>query len=165
MTLIFCNESGQNLSFNEEKTAESVINAALEYIKCPYEAQINLILTNNQGIHKVNQEYRKIDKETDVLSFPAIEYEKAGDFSSVEDKDENFDLESGELILGDMMISIDKVLSQAEEYNHSPLREYAFLIAHSMLHLFGFDHMDDDEAKQMEKFQEEILEELGITRN
>ena len=76
-----------------------------------------------------------------------------------------FDPDTGELILGDIMISVDKVYAQAEEYGHTPRREYAFLIAHSMLHLLGYDHMEPDEAAVMEQKQEEILNRLGITRN
>lgn len=164
MTLLFENESGKKFPFDEEKTAEKVMNTALDYIGFPYESQINLILTDNEGIHKINKEFRGIDRETDVLSFPSVEYEEAGRFDGFDEMDELFDLESGEFILGDMMISADRVFSQAEEYGHSELREYAFLIAHSMLHLFGYDHMTDEEAEQMEKMQEEILNELGIKR-
>jgi len=164
MTLLFENESDKTLSFNEEETAKKVMEASLDYIGFPYETQINLILTNNEGIHRINKKFRNIDRETDVLSFPAVEYEKAGDFSGFDEMDEFFDLESGEFILGDMMISVERVLSQAEEYGHSELREYAFLIAHSMLHLFGYDHMNEEEAEQMERMQEEILDGLGIRR-
>lgn len=164
MTLLFENESGRTLSFDEEKTAKMVMEASLDYVGFPYESQVNLILTDNEGIHQVNKEFRNIDRETDVLSFPAVEYENAGDFSGFDDMDELFDLESGEFVLGDMMISVDRVFSQASEYGHSTLREYAFLVAHSMLHLFGYDHMTDKEAENMERMQEEILEGLGITR-
>ena len=165
MTLIFENESGQAFDFDAEETASKVIEAALDYKKCPYEVQVNLILTDNDGIRQINKEFRNIDKETDVLSFPSLEYEEAGEFDSFEESDEYFDLESGELILGDMMISVDRVLSQAEEYGHSVLREYSFLIAHSMLHLFGYDHMTEEEAEQMQSMQEDILRGLGITRD
>ena len=75
-----------------------------------------------------------------------------------------FDPETGELLLGDIVLSLDRVMAQAEEYGHSPRREYAFLIAHSMLHLCGDDHMEPDEAKEMERRQEEILDSLQITR-
>ena len=165
MTLIFENESGQAFDFDAEETASKVIEAALDYKKCPYEVQVNLILTDNDGIRQINKEFRSIDKETDVLSFQSLEYEEAGEFDSFEESDEYFDLESGELILGDMMISVDRVLSQAEEYGHSVLREYSFLIAHSMLHLFGYDHMTEEEAEQMQSMQEDILSGLGITRD
>ena len=114
----------------------------------------------------MNREHRGIDRPTDVLSFPNVDYETPADFSGIEDSIEDyFDPESGELCLGDIVISVDKVLEQAKEYGHSPKREYAFLIAHSMLHLLGYDHMEPEEAAVMEHKQEEILNRLGITRN
>lgn len=164
MTIFFENESEKKFPFDEEKAAKMVMQTAIDYIGFPYESQINLTVTDSETIRKVNREFRDIDAETDVLSFPAVEYETPGDFSTFEQMDELFDLETGEFVLGDMMISAERVFSQAEEYGHSPLREYAFLIAHSMLHLFGFDHMTDEEAEQMEKMQDEILNGLGITR-
>ena len=98
------------------------------------------------------------------MSFPMLDYEVAGDFSMAEDDISNFNPDSGELILGDIVISYDKVIEQAAEYNHSRNRELAFLVAHSMLHLFGFDHMVDDERIEMEEKQNIILNNLGITR-
>ncbi len=99
-----------------------------------------------------------------MLSFPLLEYGQAGEFHQFEEMLECFHPDTGELMLGDIVISFDKVLSQAEEYNHSIKRELAFLTAHSMLHLFGFDHMEDKERVEMEKMQNIILENLGITR-
>ena len=94
-----------------------------------------------------------------------IEYAYPSDFTVLEgDSMDNFDPDSGELILGDIVISVDKVMEQAEKYNHEVKREYAFLIAHSMLHLFGYDHMDEVERENMEIRQDEILNRLGITR-
>lgn len=112
----------------------------------------------------MNREFRQIDAPTDVLSFPMLEYQTPGDFSGFEEEEDSFDPESGELLLGDIVISKDKVLRQAEEYGHSPKREFAFLIAHSMLHLFGYDHMEEDERLVMEQKQREILERVGILR-
>ena len=113
----------------------------------------------------MNLEHRQIDRPTDVLSFPMLEYETPGDFSFLEEDGEDcFDPDTGELLLGDIVISADKVMEQAEEYGHSVKREYAFLITHSMLHLMGYDHMMEEDAKEMEYLQEEILKELGIGR-
>lgn len=165
MTLIFENESGHTLPFDEEEAAVKVMEAASDYVNCPFEIQVNLILTDNEGIRRLNREFREIDKDTDVLSFPSIEYSSPGRFTGLEQRDEYFDLESGELLLGDMMISVHRVYTQAEEYGHSLLREFSFLIAHSMLHLFGYDHMDEEESLQMESMQEQILNGLGITRD
>ena len=95
-----------------------------------------------------------------MVDFPA-----PADYSVLEDDDSCFDPESGELLLGDIMISIPKAVEQAEAYGHSVKREYAFLVAHSMLHLLGYDHMTPEEAAVMEAKQEEVLQRLGITRD
>ena len=164
MTLFFEEEGELELDLPCEELAEKVINAALDYADCPYEAEVNLLLTMNDEIREMNQNFRSIDRPTDVLSFPMIDYEEAGNFDFLEDVMDAFHPESGELMLGDIVISKEKVISQAEEYGHSIEREYAFLIAHSMLHLFGYDHMEDDERLEMEQKQKEILEILQIVR-
>ncbi len=146
------------------RIAEEVINAALDHEGCPYEADVSLLLTDDDAIADLNSEFRDIEKSTDVLSFPLISYEKPGCFDGFDELDELFDPDSGELMLGDIVISIDHCVKQAEEYGHSVVREYAFLIAHSMLHLMGYDHMTPEEAAEMERRQEEILAGLGITR-
>ena len=135
------------------------------YEQCPYEAEVNVVLTDNPSIRQVNREYRNMDAATDVLSFPMVEYETPSDFSRVEELFADcFNPESGELMLGDIMISMDKVEEQAEKYGHSQERELAFLVAHSMLHLLGYDHMKEAERLVMEKKQNEILESKGYTR-
>ena len=164
MTLFFEEEGELKLDLPCKELAEKVINAALDYVDCPYEVEVNLLLTMNDEIREMNQNFRSIDRPTDVLSFPMIDYEEAGNFDFLEDVMDAFHPESGELMLGDIVISKEKVISQAEEYGHSIEREYAFLIAHSMLHLFGYDHMEDDERLEMEQKQKEILEILQIVR-
>ncbi len=165
MTFCVENETNQELPFDVEDILNKVIERALDQEECPYEVNVAVLLTDNEGIHAMNKEYRDIDRPTDVLSFPNVDYEVPADFSGIEDYVEDyFDPESGELCLGDIVISIDKVYEQAKEYGHAPLREFAFLVAHSMLHLLGYDHMEPDEAKVMETKQEEILTSLGITR-
>lgn len=164
MTLFFEEEGELRLDLPCKELAEKVINAALDYINCPYEAEVNLLLTMNDEIQEMNRNFRSIDRPTDVLSFPMIDYEEAGNFDFLEDAMDAFHPESGELILGDIVISKEKVISQAEEYGHSTEREYAFLIAHSMLHLFGYDHMEEDERIIMEQKQEDILKNLQIVR-
>lgn len=159
------NETEKTLPFDVEEVAGKVMEQALDQEKCPYEASVSVLLTDNEGIHAMNRNFRNVDRPTDVLSFPNVDYDAPADFSGIEEMIEDyFDPESGELCLGDIVISIDKVYEQAEEYGHSPLREYAFLIAHSMLHLLGYDHMVEEEAKVMEAKQEEILSALGYTR-
>ena len=124
-----------------------------------------MLLTDDQEIHRINQEFRGIDRATDVLSFPMGDYETPSDFERLEEVAEDyFNLETGELLLGDIVISVDKVEEQAEKYGHSQARELAFLTAHSMLHLCGYDHMEEDERLVMEKKQEEILSLKGYTR-
>ena len=123
------------------------------------------MLTDDETIHQINKEQRDIDRATDVLSFPMTDYVTEGDFAFLEEEGADcFHPETGELLLGDIVISGDKVLQQAESYGHSPLREYAFLIVHSLLHLVGYDHMEEQEAKRMEKKQADVLESMGITR-
>lgn len=164
MSLYLEIEGKEDLPFDAEGTAQLVVDAALEYIGCPYEAEVNLLLTHDEEIHEMNRMHRNIDRPTDVLSFPMLEYEVPGDFSGFEDLPDYFDPESGELLLGDIVLSLDRVNAQAEEYGHSVRREYAFLIAHSMLHLFGFDHMEDHERIVMEQKQKDIMEKIRIMR-
>lgn len=165
MSLYMEEEGGIELPLNTEETAKLVIEAALEYEGCPYETEVNLTLTTNAEIQTMNRTFRQIDRPTDVLSFPMLEYETPGDFSRFEEQAEDaFNPESGELMLGDIVISKEKVLEQAEAYGHSPRREFAFLIAHSMLHLFGYDHMEEEERLLMEQKQREILESVQILR-
>lgn len=164
MTLYFEEEGELTLDIECEEVAKKVIEAALDYVGCPYEAEVNLMLTMNEQIHETNLEFRGIDRPTDVLSFPMLDYETPGVFDFLEDRPDCFDPETGELALGDIMISKEKVVEQAKEYGHSILREYAFLIAHSMLHLSGYDHMEEEERMVMEQKQKEIMERLNILR-
>lgn len=164
MTLYIEEEGTVILPFDVKETAELMAETVLEYEDCPYEAEVNLLLTDDEEIRVMNREYRQIDRATDVLSFPMLEYEIPGDLSCIEERADAFNPETGELMLGDIVISKDRVISQAEEYGHSVRREYAFLIAHSMLHLFGYDHMEEDERKIMEDRQRGIMEKAGILR-
>ena len=163
---IFIEEEGAvTLPFNAEEIAGKVIEAALEYENCPYEAEVSLLLTTDEEVRKLNCSARGLDRPTDVLSFPMLEYSRPGDFSWLEkEPGDAFNPETGELMLGDIVISKDKVLAQAEEYGHTPLREYAFLIAHSMLHLFGYDHMEEEDRLLMEERQRGIMEKVDILR-
>lgn len=166
MTSYVENETDVDFGFDVKEILDAVMAEALSLENCPYEAQVNLLITDDQGIQEFNRQYRQVDSPTDVLSFPMITFEKEGDFSAAEeDEADFFDPESGELNLGDIIISADKVKEQAEKYGHSTKRELAFLIAHSMLHLCGYDHMEKEEAHVMEQKQEEILSILGITRD
>ena len=165
MTFYVENETQEDFPFPVEETIEKVIRAAPSAEACPFEAEINLVITDSAGIRIYNREYRGIDKETDVLSFPGVDYEIPGDFSlALADKNSYFNPETGEILLGDIILCKDRIYSQAEEYGHSVLREFAFLIVHSILHLLGYDHMEQDEEKVMRSHQDKIMEELDILR-
>lgn len=165
MTFYVENETSAALPFDAEAVVKLVAEKVLATENCPYEVQINVLLTDNDGIHSFNREYRGIDRETDVLSFPNLDYEKEAEFVIPKEREADyFDPDSGELILGDIIISLDKVMEQAKNYGHSMKREFAFLVAHSMLHLCGYDHMEEAEAAVMEKKQEAVLSALHITR-
>lgn len=158
-------EASKELDFNYEELIEKVIMEAIDFEACPYESEVNVILTGNDEIQEINKEYRRINAPTDVLSFPMIDFQGPADFSMVEDQYEDcFNPETGELLLGDIIISVDKVYEQADNFGHSVIRELAFLVAHSMLHLMGYDHMEDDERIVMEEKQEQILKNLQIYR-
>ena len=126
---------------------------------------MNLLVTDDENIRKMNLEFRDVDLATDVLSFPMQEFRTSADYGSFQQGDPDvFDPESGELMLGDIVINAQRVISQAEEYGHSQKREYAFLIAHSLLHLVGFDHMEEEERLLMEEHQRRIMEMVRIPR-
>ena len=170
MSIFIENENSAKFDFDYEKVIKDVINESALYVECPFEISVEVTIVDNETIKNINKEQREIDNPTDVLSFPMVDYEEAGNFEFLEDDDnpaiyEYFDPDTGELMLGDIVISSEKVYSQSEEYGHSVKRELGFLVAHSMLHLFGYDHMEDDERVIMEAKQSEILDRLGITRD
>lgn len=164
MTLTMEEEAEPCFGFDHKKLAEEVIRTALEIEQFPYEAEVSLLLVSLEDIHNINREQRQIDCPTDVLSFPMIAYDSPGNFSNIEKDQDNFNPDSGEALLGDIVLCVDKVKEQAKEFGHSEKREYAFLILHSVLHLLGYDHMEPEEAKQMEEKQNYILDSMGIAR-
>lgn len=165
MTVRMEYETSQASELSCEDLIRTVVAAALQDIGCPFEAEVSVVLTDDEEIRRVNREFRQIDRATDVLSFPMVTFTRPGDFSHVEDEFADcFNPESGELMLGDIMISMDHVKAQAESYGHSQRRELAFLVAHSMYHLFGFDHMNETEASVMEERQRNLLTQLNINR-
>ncbi len=165
MTIHFEQETEDQFSFDPQEVAEKVIQQALEECHCPYEADVNLLLVGEESIREMNANFRQIDRITDVLSFPMLTYEEPADFSdeALESQD-SFHPESGELMLGDIVICVPRMKEQAEEYGHGEKREFAFLVVHSMLHLFGYDHMSEEEAKEMEALQESVLNKCNIKR-
>lgn len=166
MQLYLENETGIVFDFDTEKVALAVIEKVLEVENCPFETEVNLLITDNEGIRGYNASMRDIDKPTDVLSFPGLFFEEPSVFFIPEEEKADYtNPENDCIILGDIIISADKVLSQAEEYGHSIKREFAFLVAHSMYHLCGYDHMTPEETAVMEAKQEAILTMLQITRD
>ena len=143
---------------NEYKnTIDSVLEKAFKTEKLDKSnIYINIILTTPENIRKANREYRNIDKETDVLSFPMFEKDEINKIKKT--KSEVFD------VLGDIIISIDRVKEQAEEYGHSFERELAYMTIHGFYHLMGYDHMTEEEKKEMREKEENVLEQLNIIR-
>ena len=160
MTFLFDTDLEIDFDFDYLKLYEAVANACLEFEKCPYEPEVSLVIVDDDDIRSINRDNRNIDKATDVLSFPMNEFENPGDFGDFIYENGTFSPESGELILGDIVLSINHIKSQAQEYGHSVEREYAFLIVHSMLHLCGYDHMEEEERIVMEDRQKAIMESL-----
>ena len=152
MSVFFENELDTEIPAHYQDIVEDIIEASLDFLKCPYECEVNVIFTDHAGIQ--------------VLSFPMIEYEVPGEFDFCENSPlDYFNQDTGELMLGDIILNVDRIAEQAEEYGHTRRREVAFLTAHSMLHLAGYDHIDDSERLHMEKLQEEILTKKGYTRD
>ena len=143
-----------------EPLLRRVISAALEAEGMDLPCEINVLLTDDEGIHQVNLDMRGVDRPTDVLSFPMFDLspgEKPGE--------EHEDPDTGLVPLGDMCISLERAAAQAEEYGHSVERELSYLAVHSVLHLLGYDHMDEGPMKaQMRRREKHILEGLGIRR-
>jgi probable rRNA maturation factor len=165
MTIFFENESDIRFDFSIEEQLDLLISHVTDYVKCPYEAEVSVTMVTKEQIHEMNHQFRQVDRHTDVLSFPMMEYGEPADFESSEFQESiTISPESGELVLGDIVLCGEVIKEQAEEYGHSELREFSFLVVHSMLHLFGFDHMEPDEREVMEHHQRIIMEQLNITR-
>jgi probable rRNA maturation factor len=136
------------------------VKTSLEYMDFPQKAEISVMFTDNDEIRELNREHRGIDRATDVLSFPLFEYDEEGNII-----EEYLDFSpTGEMVLGDIVISLERANEQAEEYGHSFQREIGFLTVHSMLHLFGFDHEQPEEEEEMFEYQREILDKMELYR-
>jgi len=179
MGLTIENEFDHRFDFDLEAIGEQVVKATLDFENCPYEGEVALLLTNDEGIQKLNTQYRNVNKPTDVLSFPVNDRARIEKLfiEGTEDRQQreemsddqielilSFNPDSGSLILGDIVISVDTLVRQAGEFGHSIKREYAFLIVHSMLHLLGYNHLEEMEREVMEEKQERILKGLKIAR-
>ena len=136
------------------------VRAALAAEGLTLPCEIDVLLTNDRGIQEVNKIQRGVDKETDVLSFPALEL-RAGELPDALDADPG----TGLIPLGDMVLSWERVAAQAKEYGHSRRRELAYLVTHSVLHLLGYDHLDEGEQKALMRAHEEaVMETLELAR-
>ena len=159
MSLEICYEAEESLELPYEEIAEKVVNACLSAEHCPFAAEVSLSFVDEEAIRELNRDFRDLDRETDVLSFPMLEFEAPEEIG-----EEDINPDTGEVPLGDIVINVRRVKTQAAEYGHSETRELAFLIAHSMLHLMGYDHMEEEERMGMEARQREILDALGYRR-
>lgn len=166
MTVDIESEAKQTFDFDYKELICKVIRAVVDYEKCPYEVEVSVLLTTDMQIKELNLEHRGIDAATDVLSFPAVDFAVPSDFCMLDNEAGilYFNQDTGELFLGDIVVSVEHVTEQAEEYGHSKERELGFLVAHSMLHLFGYDHIEEDERAVMEQKQREILDGIGLSR-
>ncbi len=149
---------------NEEylKYEEMISKAAEAVLECEnhdFDAEISVTLTDNEEIREINREHRGIDKETDVLSFPLYDFETPSVFDEVQ-----VSIDGDVRVLGDIVISVEKIIAQAAEYGHSVEREMSYMTVHSMLHLLGYDHMTDEDKTLMRSREEKVMEYLNINR-
>ena len=147
-----------------EQTAADLLNEVAEITGSAYELCCDVLLCDEDAIHELNKLHRGIDSVTDVLSFPNLDFDAPGAWPA-ELPDDLFDPDSGELMLGNIAVCKQKVLEQADLYVHSARREFAFLIAHSLLHLCGYDHIENADRLLMEETQERILKNQNLTRD
>ena len=154
-TMIYFNNSQDGpISYGLKMLIRRAICATLEYEGYENDCEVSVTLTDNEGIHALNKQFRGIDTPTDVLSFPLVEYEESDE--PPVDEDTN--------MLGDIVISLERAEEQADEFGHSFEREVAFLCVHSMLHLLGYDHVNsEEEDKEMRRRQSDIMEALGLS--
>lgn len=153
------NETDEEISEQQINELNRVCCEIMKNEECNFDAEISFTFTDNEGIREINRDYRNIDRPTDVLSFPMLEF---GD----DETDVEYETEDGLVLLGDIVISIERAKEQAQEFGHSLRRELAFLTAHSMLHLLGYDHVDDPVGEKMMIEKQDIaLNALGITRD
>ncbi len=164
MTIYIENESDIKLNIPYRKIIEDTINLSLDFEKVPYECEISVTIVDDERIHEINKEFREIDRSTDVLSFPLNEFEKAADWQNFDEDKASFNYDTGELMLGDIILSAEHIIKQANEYGHTRKRELAFLVIHSILHLLGYDHMTKEDEEEMFSRQRQILDLGGYKR-
>ncbi|NLN41469.1 MAG: rRNA maturation RNase YbeY [Clostridiales bacterium] len=158
------NQDKIEITQDTEKLIYNSIKKVLDIEEFHLKAMVDIILVDNQDIRKINSEYRGVDKATDVLSFPILDLKSGQKSLDVNTFNNDIDPDSGAIILGDIIVSMEKVKEQAEEYGHSFERELGFLIVHGMLHLLGYDHMTEDDRNKMRSKEEAVLKALNLTR-
>lgn len=167
--MIYVDNRQKKLEVNDDfiekltKVIEFSLSEEEVYVPC----EISLVFVDNKEIREINNNTRGINRETDVLSFPMLEYENKKVFKEMYKnyKFSQIDFNGDELVLGDIVLSLEKALEQSIEFNHSYEREASYLVVHSVLHLLGYDHMEDEEKRIMRSREEEILNKLSITRS
>lgn len=166
MILIDNRQSKIEVTEELEDKMKEIIEYSLkeECVNVPYE--ISIIFVDSKEIKEINNDMRGIDNATDVLSFPMLEFEKDKYFKDIYVNYEfmPYELNEGRLVLGDMALSLERAKEQSIEYGHSFIREVMYLVVHSILHLLGYDHMEDDDKKIMRKREEDIMQKFNITR-
>ena len=167
--MIYVDNRQEVIKISEEliKQLEDTIRYVLKEEEVDVPCEVSLLFVDNNEIKEINNETRGIDKETDVLSFPMLEYRKDLVFKNCYKNfefDETF-MDGDDLVLGDIVLSLEKALEQSKEFNHSFYREASYLVIHSVLHLLGYDHMEENEKRIMRAREEEILNKLNITRD
>lgn len=166
--MIYTDDRQNLISINKEQLATicDIIDYALkeEKVLIPYE--VSLIFVDNENIRDINEEMRGIDAATDVLSFPMLNYDEKKVFKDcyLNYEFSPIDLDEGNLVLGDIVLSLERAQEQSVEFNHSFEREVCYLIMHSILHLLGYDHMEEEDKIIMRKREEEILSKFQINR-
>lgn len=154
-------------AFPHEELLTRAICTALDAEGMELDCEVNVLITDDEGIHQINLEQRDVDRPTDVLSFPMFQLVAGQAVTEDSDDEAELDPATGLLPLGDMVISYERACAQAEEYGHSVEREVCYLAVHSVLHLLGYDHMDGEDGvmkRQMRAREKAIMEELGIPR-
>ena len=166
--MLYTENNQDNIEVTEEfiNKISNVCDFALKEEGVDVDYQISLLFVDNSEIREINNETRGIDRETDVLSFPMLDFEENKVYKDMYldfEFDETFK-DGDEVVLGDMVLSLEKALEQSEEYGHSYEREVSYLVVHSILHLLGYDHMVEEDKNKMRKREEEILNKLDIRR-
>ncbi|NFR86216.1 MULTISPECIES: rRNA maturation RNase YbeY [unclassified Clostridium] len=166
--MIYVDNRQEKMEVSDEFTnhLEKVIEFALKEEGVNISSEISLLFVDNEEIREINNETRNIDRATDILSFPMLDYQEKKVFKEVytENDFSEADFDGDDLVLGDVVLSLERALEQSKEYNHSYEREASYLVVHSVLHLLGYDHMEEEDKVKMRKREEEILTALDIRR-